>query len=118
MTVGPAFRIVRDGHKRRLAYHNKMHLLKKESSKSTAISSKKSLPVLDAVQGSNLNESTDLNRLTKCLKSALSKYDSKKGYKVFVSDMERRGMEPQEQSEGMMKLILNLEKDFSSIHQP
>lgn len=42
-------------------------------------------------------------------------HGGEKGYRAFVGEMEKKNQ--QEQSHNMMELILNLEKDFSSIQQ-
>jgi len=39
-----------------------------------------------------------------------------KGYKAFISEMEKKG-EGRKKEQDMMNMILNLEKDFSSIQQ-
>jgi len=50
------------------------------------------------------------------LKKILGKQESGKAYKTFIAKMEKKA-EGASKAEGMLKFILNLERDFSSIQQ-
>ncbi len=113
-----------ENRRRKREWINKKSFAKKESQRSTDICSKKEINILgthsDIVHKEKpvLNESHELSKLSKCLKNVLKKHDTKKTYKAFLEEMEKKkGGRESEKSEGLLKLILNLEKDFSSIHQ-
>jgi len=63
-----------------------------------------------------LNDTRELGKLSKCLKKILGKQESGKAYKTFIAKMEKKA-EGASKAEGMLKFILNLERDFSSIQQ-